>query len=214
MLTLHSYFRSSTSFRARIALNLKSIDYAYVAHHLRDGAQRKDAYLALNPQGVVPSLELEDGRVLGQSLAIIEYLDEICPEPPLLPGDAYGRARVRILAQMIACDIHPLNNLKVLNALKNRFGADQAAITEWFRTWVAETFGPLEARLAADPETGIFCHGDTPTLADICLVAQVTNNKRFDVNMEPYPLINRINAAAMEIPAFEAAAPGNQPDAE
>lgn len=214
MLTLHSYFRSSTSYRARIALNMKGIDHAYVAHHLRDGAQRKDAYLALNPQGVVPSLELEDGRVLGQSLAIIEYLDEICPEPPLLPGDPYGRARVRMLAQMIACDIHPLNNLKVLNALKSRFGADQAAVADWFRSWVAETFGPLETRLAADRETGILCHGDTPTLADICLVAQVTNNKRFDVDMEPYPVINRINSAAMKLPAFEAAAPGNQPDAE
>ncbi len=211
---LHTYFRSSTSYRVRIALAMKGIAYEPVFHHLRLGKHREPGYLAVNPQGLVPTLEWTDGTVLSQSLAIIEFLDEVVPEPRLLPEDARGRARVRMLSQMIACDIHPVNNLRILNALRSRFGADDAAVADWFRTWVAETFGPLEALLAQSPETGRFCHGDAVTMADLCLVAQVANNSRFGVDMSPYPVISRIHAAAMELPAFIAAAPQNQPDAE
>lgn len=213
-LVLHNYFRSSTSYRVRIALKMKGLDYHYVAHHLRHGGQRSDAYLAVNPQGLVPALVLEDGTMLSQSLAICEYIDEIHPEPPLLPADPLGRARVRMIAQMIACDIHPINNLRILNALRSRFGADDAVVADWFRHWVDATFEPLERILVSDAHTGRFCHGDEPTLADLCLVAQVANNGRFGVDMARYPTIARINAACMEIPAFTEAAPARQPDAE
>ena len=211
---LHNYFRSSTSYRVRIALNLKGIDYEYVAHHLRFGGHRKPEYLSLNPQGLVPALVWEDGTTVAQSLAILEFIDEMVPEPPLLPADPRGRARVRMLAQMIGCDIHPVNNLRVLNALRERFGADDDAIADWFRHWVRETFEPMEAILAEDGGAGLFCHGDTVTIADLCLVAQVANNGRFKVDMAPYPTINAIYERCMQIPAFVEAAPMNQPDAE
>ncbi|MEP4034843.1 maleylacetoacetate isomerase [Roseibium polysiphoniae] len=212
---LHSYFRSSTSYRLRIALNLKGVETDYIAHHLRTGAQRFESYLKLNPQGLVPSLELPDESVvLIQSLPIIEYLEETIPEPPLLPADPIGRARVRALAQMIACEIHPVNNLRVLNKLRQSFGADDDAVADWFRHWVAETFGPLEALLFGSPDTRTFCHGDNPGLADICLVAQVANNQRFQVDMSPYPTIRRIYDASMARNEFQQAAPVNQPDAE
>lgn len=211
---LHNYFRSSTSYRVRIALALKGIDYEYRAYHLRKGEQRSPAFLTLNPQGLVPALEWTDGRVYTQSLAIIEMLDETVPEPPLLPNDGWGRARVRSLAQMIACDIHPINNLRVLGELKARFGADEEAQAAWFRHWVTTTFDALEARLAGEPETGAFSHGDQPTLADLSLVAQVANNARFKVDMAPYPTIAGIHARCMAIAAFADAAPQNQPDAE
>ncbi len=211
---LHNYFRSSTSYRVRIALALKGLDYEYVAHHLRFGKHREEGFLAVNPQGLVPAMVWSDGAVVSQSLAIIEFIDEMAPEPPLLPADPHGRARVRMLAQMIGCDIHPVNNLRVLNELRRRFGADDAAVADWFRHWVGETFRPMEKMLAESPETGRFCHGDTPGLADLCLVAQVANNGRFNVDMTPYPTINLIHAACMEIPAFVDAAPANQPDAE
>jgi len=211
---LHNYFRSSTSFRVRAALALKGIPFDYRAFHLRRGEQRGPAYLALNPQGLVPTLSWSDGRDYTQSLAIIEFLDETVPEPPLLPTDAAGRARVRSLAQMVALDIHPLNNLRVLAHLKAEFGADDEAISRWFRHWVAETFAPLEARLREEPQTGRFCHGDEPTLADICLAGQVINNARFQVEMGAYPTIARIHANCMALPTFRAAAPDNQPDAE
>ena len=213
-LVLHNYFRSSTSYRVRIALRLKNIPYDYVAHHLRFGKHRDQAYLDVNPQGLVPALVLEDGTVLTQSLAILEYLDETTPEPPLLPADAVGRARVRALSQIVACDIHPVNNLRILNALRSRFGADDAVVADWFRHWVKESFEPLEKILASDGGAGRFAHGDTPTIADLCLVSQVANNGRFQVDMEPYPTIRRIHAACMEIAAFRDAAPANQPDAE
>ena len=213
-LVLHNYFRSSTSHRARIALAMKGLAYDYVPHHLRHGGHRLPGYLSVNPQGLVPALVLGDGTMIAQSLAIIEYLDETVPEPPLLPADAKGRARVRMLSQVIACDIHPVNNLRVLNALRSRFGTDDAAIADWFRHWVREGFEPLEAMLRDAPQTGTFCHGEAPGMADICLVAQVTSNTRFAVDMAPYPTITRINAACTELPAFKAAAPAAQPDAE
>ena len=210
---LHGYFRSSTAFRVRIALNLKGVAYDQTFRHLRKGEQRAPDYLKLNPQGLVPTLEI-DGQTLTQSLAIIEYLEETRPTPALLPKDAAGRARVRSLAYAVALEIHPINNLRVLEDLKTRFGADDAAAAGWFRNWVAETFGALETRLANEPQTGKFCHGDTPGLADICLVPQVINNTRFNVDMTPYPTISRINAACLELEAFKAALPANQPDAE
>jgi maleylpyruvate isomerase len=213
-LILHNYFRSSTSFRVRIALNLKGLAYRYAAYHLRKGEQRGDTYLKLNPQGLVPTLELPDGTLLTQSLAIISWLDETHPEPPLLPGDALGRARVRALAEMVALDIHPINNLRILADLRSRFGADDGAVTAWFNHWVHETFRPMESMLAQSPTTGRFCHGDQPTLADLCLVPQVANGGRFGVDMTAYPTICRIHEACMALDAFKAAAPPAQPDAE
>ena len=211
---LHNYYRSSTSYRARIALEMKGLRYDYVPHHLRHGEHLEPAYLAVNPQGLVPALVLDDGTLLTQSLAIIEYLDEVQPTPPLLPKDSLGRARVRMLAQMIACDIHPVNNLRVLTSLRTLFGAGDQDITNWFRHWVNEGFQPLEKILASSPQTGTFCHGEAPGLADICLAAQITSNARFGVDLTPYPTITRINAACMALPAFQKAAPQNQIDAE
>ncbi|AZO54288.1 MULTISPECIES: maleylacetoacetate isomerase [unclassified Mesorhizobium] len=213
-IVLHNYYRSSTSCRVRIALEMKGLSYDYVPHHLRHGEHLEAAYLAVNPQGLVPALICNDGTLLTQSLAIIEFLDETTPEPPLLPKDPLGRARVRMLAQMIACDIHPVNNLRVLTSLRILFGAGDQDVANWFRHWVNEGFAPLETLLTASPEAGTFCHGDTPGLADICLVAQVTSNARFGVDMTPYPTISRINAACMALPAFQKAAPQNQIDAE
>ena len=213
-LVLYNYFRSSTSVRLRAALNLKGIAYGYQARHLRKGEQRSADYLAINPQGLVPALVLDDGTTLTQSLATIEYLDETYPEPPLLPADPVERAQVRALAYAIACEVHPLNNLRVLAELKTRFGASEEAVSEWFRHWVAGTFAPLEQMLASSPLTGNFCHGDQPGLADLCLYAQVVNNRRFDVDMTPYPTIARVFASCLALPAFADAAPGRQPDAE
>lgn len=213
-LVLHNYFRSSTSVRLRVALNLKGLDYSYVAHHLRKGEHRSPEYLALNPQGLVPSLVMADGHVLTQSLAIIEYLEQVHPEPALLPADAIGRARVRALSNAIACEIHPVNNLRVLAYLKTAFAADDDATTAWFRHWVNETFAPLETMLAQDARTGRFCHGDAPGMADVVLYAQVINNRRFGVDMRPYPTIARIFDACAENDSFARAAPEKQPDSE
>ncbi|QPC92537.1 maleylacetoacetate isomerase [Mesorhizobium sp. INR15] len=213
-IVLHNYFRSSTSHRVRIALEMKGLTYKYVPHHLRHGEHLEPAYLAVNPQGLVPAMIWSDGTLLTQSLAIMEFLDETQPDPPLLPNDPLGRARVRMLAQMIACDIHPVNNLRVLTSLRALFGAGDEDVANWFRHWVNEGFLPLEKLLASSPETGTFCHGGTPGLADICLAAQVTSNTRFDVDLTPYPTIARINAACMSLPAFQKAAPKNQIDAE
>ena len=213
-LVLHNYFRSSASVRVRIALNLKQLSYKYVSYHLRKGEHREEPYLAVNPQGLVPALELESGEVISQSLAIIEYLDEVHPEPPLLPSNAKDRARVRALALAIACDIHPVNNLRVQAHLKSRFGGDDAATTEWFKHWVTLTFDPLEGALAADPRTGKFCHGNSPGLADLCLFPQVINNRRFKMPMTDYPVIQRIFNACANLQAFADAAPERQPDAE
>jgi maleylpyruvate isomerase len=209
---LHGFFRSSTSFRVRAALNLKGIAFDQATYALRKGEQRSPAYLALNPQGLVPSLETPDG-ILTQSLAIIEWLDEVYPDPALLPRDPWGRARVRSLAQIVALDVHPINNLRVLQYLGRTFGADEAQQAEWVRHWVDAAFHALEARLSQEPETGRFCHGDTPGLADLCLAAQVINNARFAVDMSPYLTIQRIHDNCMAIPAFENASPAHQPDA-
>ena len=211
---LHNYFRSSTSIRVRAALNWKGLPFEYVPHHLRRGEHREASYLAINPQGLVPSLVLEDGTTLTQSLSIIEYLEREYPEPPLLPKTSIDRARVRAIAYAIACEVHPLNNLRVLEHLRSAFGADEGAITLWFRHWVNETFKPLEKMLADDSKTGRFCHGDAPSIADVCLYAQVINNQRFNVDMSGYPTISRIFEACSQLPQFQQAAPDNQPDAE
>jgi maleylpyruvate isomerase len=213
-LTLYSYFRSSAAFRVRIALNLKglSADMRFV-HLLKDGGQQHaDAYRAVNPQAIVPTLVVGKHK-LGQSLAIIEYLDETVPEPPLLPADPLARARVRQMALLVACDIHPLNNLRVLRQLK-QMGIAEDARLDWQRHWMAEGFGALETVLAEDRPRGQFCHGDRPTLADICLVPQLTNARRVSLDLDHFPTLLRIEEAAYRLPAFVAARPENQPDAE
>lgn len=211
---LHTYFRSTAAWRVRIALQLKGLAYEAVpVHLLRDGGeQHGDAFRALNPQGLVPLLEDGD-EVVTQSLAIIEYLDETHPEPPLLPRSAAGRARVRALAQVVACDIHPLNNLRVQQYLAREFGADEAAKTRWMHAWMDAGLGALERMLADDPRTGAFCHGDAPTLADLCLVPQLYNADRFELPLDPYPVVARIRAHCMTLPAFADTAPERQADA-
>ena len=209
---LHNYFRSSTSARVRAALNLKGLEYEYRSLALLENDHKSADYLAKNPAGLVPSLELPDGTIITQSLAIIEYLEEVHPNPSLLPNDAQGRARVRSLAHMIALEVHPLNNLRVLTHLTNHFNQDDAGKKAWFTHWVTETFSALEIALSS-PETGKFCHGDTPGMADICLFAQMWNNKRFQVDTSPYPVIERIFENISGLEAFEKAAPPNQPDA-
>ncbi len=212
---LYTYFRSSAAYRVRIALNLKGLPYEAVpVHLLRNGGEQRQAdYLALNPAGLVPVLE-DGGAVLTQSLAIIEYLDETHPQPPLLPGDALGRARIRALAQAIACDIHPINNLRVLQYLSRELGASEEQKTAWYRHWVEEGLAAVEAMLAQAPRSGRFCFGDTPTLADICLVPQVFNAQRFKCNTAHIPTVLRIAEACEALEAFRLAAPANQPDAE
>jgi len=212
---LYDYFRSSAAYRVRIALAMKGItpdDRTFV--HLRAGNQRAQDYLALNPQGLVPALELDDGRVLTQSLAIVEYLDETHPTPPLLPADAAGRARVRAIALNIACEIHPLNNLRVLNYLTGTLGTNDAQRNGWYKYWVDVGFEALERQLERDDDTGTFCHGETPTLADVCLVPQLANARRFKIDVSPYPTLVRIESACNALPAFAQAAPSRQPDAE
>jgi len=211
--TLHGFFRSSTSFRVRIALNLKGLEAEQKTYVLRKGEQRGSDYLAINPQGLVPTLEMSDGTKLSQSLAILEWLDETYPEPPLLPFDAKGRSRVRELAQMIALDIHPLNNLRVLGYLSTKLGADEDAVADWFKHWAMLAFDALEIRLSNSSDTGEFCHGDQISMADICLVSQSVNNRRFAVDETPYPSIQRIVAHCLTLPAFKKALPENQPDA-
>ena len=211
---LYDYFRSSAAFRVRIALNVKGVDAERHFVHLRNGAQRADDYLALNAQGLVPALVADDGEVLTQSLAIIEWLDETHPAPPLLPPDADGRARVRSIALAIACDIHPLNNLRVLQYLVKTLGVSEAQKDGWYRYWCDVGLEAIETRLARENATGRFCHGDAPTIADICLVPQLANARRMGVDVAPYATLTRIERDCLALPAFADAAPARQPDAE
>lgn len=213
-LILHNYFRSSTSVRVRIALNLKGVDYEYVPYALLPDEHKSETFLRLNPQGLVPALEIKDETVLTQSMAIIEYLDETYPDiHPLLPSEPLARARVRSLAQIIGCDIHPVNNLRILRYIADKFGADNFAKKTWVTRWASDGFEALEARLTQEPETGEFCHGDAPGLADICLYAQVLNNERFEVDPAPYPTIMHIFRNCDALPAFQDARPEHQMDA-
>lgn len=215
MLSLYSYFRSSASYRVRIALNLKGLDFQAVPVHLvRDGGEQHRAeFQALNPARLVPVLE--DGPIrVSQSLAIIEYLEETHPQPALLPKAPPERARVRELALSVACDIHPLNNLRVVNFLKSGMGVDERLRNEWMRHWIESGFGALEVRLSSSDQTGIFCHGDTPTLADCCLVPQVFNALRQHISLEDFPTIERIYERCIFLDAFRRAAPAAQPDGQ
>jgi len=209
---LYSYFRSSAAYRTRIALNLKGLPYEMAFIHLtRDGGhQHRPDYRAINPQQRVPSLVLDNGEILTQSLAIIEYLDEAHPQPPLLPTDLIERARVRAMAQLIACDIHPLNNLAPLQYLKRVLKHEQAEIDTWYHHWILQGFEALETMIGS----GLYLAGDHVTLADICLVPQVYNARRLKVPLDRFPKIVAADAACMQLPAFQKASPENQPDAE
>jgi maleylpyruvate isomerase len=208
---LHGYFRSSAAYRVRIALNLKGLAAEHLPHHLRKGEQCAPSYLAINPQGLVPTLENEAGAILTQSLAIIEWLDETYPEPPLLPKDPLRRAKVGAFALAVACDIHPVQNLKVLARLR-QLGLPEEKVTEW-AAWVnREGLAACEALIA--DESGPFCFGAMPTVADLCLVPQLANARRFGVDVSPYPRLLEAEAAAKEMKAFADAAPDKQPDAE
>jgi maleylacetoacetate isomerase len=210
---LHGYFRSSAAFRVRIALNLKGIDYESVALNLRRNEHREPSFIDLNPQGFVPVLE-DEGEVLSQSLAIIEYLDETHPNPPLLPGHPGDRARVRGLAQLLAGDIHPLITLRVMRYLRTPLGHDKVTVEAWCRHWIAEGLAACEAMLADDDRTGVFCQGDEPGLADICLVPQLVVAEDLALDLAAYPTLRRINAACLKLDAFARAHPSRQPDAE
>lgn len=209
---LYSYFRSSASFRVRIALGLKSLGYEYMPIHLLKNEQAQPPFSMLTPSGLVPLLKDGD-LLLTQSLAIIEYLDETHPEPPLLPGDPAGRARVRALALEIACDVHPLNNLRVLRYLTGPLGVSDADKDGWYRHWVEHGLASIEAQLAGNPRTGRFCHGDTPTLADVVLVPQIFNAQRMACRLDEVPTVMKVFAHCMELDAFAEAQPSACPDA-
>ena len=210
---LYTYFRSSAAFRVRIALNLKGLAYEANFVHLPKGEHRAPAFAEVNQQALLPTLE-DAGKRLNQSLAIIEYLDETHPKPPLLPKDAPGRARVRSLSLLVACEIHPLNNLRTLQYLRRQLGQDEEGIKTWYRHWIADGLGKLEAELAGAKQTGKFCHGDAPSLADCCLVPQIFNAKRYDSDLAPYPTSMRIFDECMKLEAFDRAQPAKQPDVE
>jgi len=210
---LIGYFRSSAAYRIRIALNLKGLTAEHVSVNLARCEQKEPAFAALNPQKLVPVLE-DGGDRLFQSLAILEYLEETHPEPPLLPADPAARARVRALTQIVACEIHPLNNLRVLGYLTGELEVTEEAKLAWYRHWIAEGLEALEAILTASPDNGRFCHGDTPGFADVCLVPQLFNARRFDCPLMAYPNLLRIDAECDFLPAFRDAAPNLQPDAE
>jgi maleylacetoacetate isomerase len=209
---LYTYFRSSAAFRVRIALNLKGLAYEPVFVHLAKGEHRKPEYAGKYPQGLLPTL-VTDGLALSQSLAIIEYLDETHPEPALLPRDAPGRARVRSLSLLVACEIHPLNNLRTLQYLKRQLGQSEEQVSTWYRYWIADGLAKLEADLLRGAG-GKFCHGDAPTMADCCLVPQIFNAKRYGCELAPYPTIMRVFEQCMRLEAFDRAQPAQQADAE
>lgn len=209
---LYSFFRSGTSHRLRIALNLKGLAYEQVAVDLRREEHLGDAFKAINPQQLVPVLEADE-RLMIQSPAIIEWLEERYPTPPLLPGDAGDRAQVRALAAIVGCDIHPINNRRTLEALRHRFGADEAAVNDWCGTWISAGFDAIEALLSKDPQRGDFCFSSCPSLADVYLVPQVESARRFKVDLSRWPLIQAVDAACAQLEAFRKAAPSAQPDA-
>lgn len=215
-MTLYGYFRSSTSYRTRIAMNLKGLDYDYIAVNLAQDEQLKNEFLSLNPQGLVPVLQADD-LLLFQSPAILEWLEEVYPKNPLLPKDAAGRMQVRALSAMIGCDIHPLNNRRVLQYLRNELSVDEAEVIEWCNRWISEGFAALEKRLAQDNSRDNsrrkFCYGDSPTFADCYLVPQVSSARRFEVDLNPYPNIVQIDAHCRTLKAFADADPMQQPDA-
>jgi maleylpyruvate isomerase len=208
---LHGYFRSSASYRVRIALNLKGLSAEHLPHHLRKGEQRDPAYIALNPQGLVPTLQDDAGAIITQSLAIIEWLDETYPEPPLLPNDPLRRAKVRAFAMALACDTHPVQNLKVLARLRE-LGLPEEQVTGWAAWANREGLAPCETLIANEP--GPFCFGAQPTIADLCLVPQLANARRFGVDLAAFPRLLRAETAAKDLKAFVDAAPDRQPDAE
>ena len=209
---LYNFFRSGTSHRLRIALNLKGLDYEYLPIDLRSEQHLGAEYKALNPQGLVPAL-VDDGRVLIQTPAIIEWLEERYPAPALLPSDLDARARVRALAAIVGCDVHPVNNRRILEALRHDFGADEAAIQRWCARWITDGFDALEALHASDPQRGDFCFGGAPTIADVYLVPQVESARRFKVDIPRWPNVFAIDEACGRIEAFSKAAPAGQPDA-
>ena len=211
MFTLYTYFRSSAAFRVRIALNLKALAWQPEVVWLPSGEQAADQYRNLNPQALVPTL-VADGQRLAQSMAIIEYLDEVHPQPPLMPGTPLDRARIRSLAQLVACDIHPLNNLRILKYLKHEMGQQQDAIDRWYRHWCIQGLAAYERELATGAG-GQFSHGDVATLADICLVPQVFNAQRFEVDMTKFPLVMAVFERCMRLPAFDDAQPSRQAEA-
>jgi maleylacetoacetate isomerase len=213
-LRLYSYWRSSAAYRVRIALNLKHLHYQISPVHLLEagGQQRTPEYQAINPQSLVPAL-MHGNRIFRQSMAIIEYIDETWPDPPLLPSVARDRARARAIAQAIACDVHPLNNLRVLQHFENVWSVPTPEREEWGRHWIREGFAAVEQMLSENLSTGTFCDGELPGLADCCLVPQVYNARRFSVDMAPYPTIRRIYDSCLKLPAFDAARPEKQPDA-
>lgn len=214
MMKLYSYYRSSAAFRARIALNLKGLDYELIPIHLlkEGGAQHSASYKALNPQELIPALE-HNGQIITQSLAIVEYLDELYPNPPLLPVDPLERAQVRALSLSIACDIHPLQNLRVLRYLTNDLHIEERQKDEWIRHWISVGFDALEKQLSTRPHTPC-AFGEQPTMLDICLVPQVTSARRFHVDLAAYPRIVEIEQHCLTLPAFDKALPANQPDME
>jgi maleylacetoacetate isomerase len=209
---LYTFFRSSTSYRLRIALAFKRLDYTPHYVSLPKMEHRDPSYRALHPQGLVPLLIDGNGSFI-QSMAIIEYLDEAYPEPPLMPGDMHGRAYVRAVSQIIGCEIHPLNNVRVLKRIQSQFGADEAATNTWYRQWMAEGLGGLEAYVAGAGLAGQFCYRDNVTMADVCLVPQIFNAQRFDCPLDDYPLLNAIFARCMELDAFRSTQPSTQADA-
>lgn len=209
---LYTYYRSSAAFRVRIALNLKQLRYDSIPKHLVKNEHRAADYLSANPQGLIPALAV-DGAVLSQSLAILEYLDEKYPQPALLPADAIGRARVRSMALSIVADLHPINNLRVLNYLRREFKQNDAGVNAWYRHWVTEGFRSLEQLAGLYSKNGRYCYGDSASLADICLVPQMYNARRFDTDLKPFPKLVAISSHLESLPEFAAARPEVQPDA-